>query len=90
MEVMIGMIAHQLRQPLTAISATAINIQFKMDLEAFDLNTKEGKNEQNLFFKENLRKIEDFTQNLSSTIDATLETFINQIKNQKKQALKKS
>ena len=66
---MISMIAHQWRQPLAAISATAIGLKFKMDLEAFDLDTKEGQDEQGLLFRESLTKIESYTQNLSTTID---------------------
>ncbi len=66
---MISMIAHQWRQPLGAISATASNIEMKIELESFDLNTKKGQNEQNKYFIKKLHEIGGFVQNLTVTID---------------------
>lgn len=48
---MISMIAHQWRQPLGAISTTAGSLELKIELQAFDLETKEGRDKQNLYFK---------------------------------------
>ncbi len=66
---MISMIAHQWRQPLAAISAVAGNLEIKIDLELFDLDTKKGQIEQSVYFKERLEKIRGFVENLTTTID---------------------
>jgi PAS domain S-box-containing protein len=66
---MISMIAHQWRQPLGAISTTAGSIELKIDLQTFDLETKEGRDKQNLYFKERLKKIRGFVEILTTTID---------------------
>jgi signal transduction histidine kinase len=56
---MISMIAHQWRQPLSAISATAMTLNIKVTMDKYD---KE-------FFYQNISKISEFSQYLSSTID---------------------
>ena len=56
---MISMIAHQWRQPLTAISATTNNLSFKLMMG--ELDKKEFETEINL--------ISDYSQHLSKTID---------------------
>lgn len=56
---MLSMIAHQWRQPLTAISATTSYMVGKLSLDAFD---KEE-------FLEELGHIEDYTKHLSKTIN---------------------
>ncbi|WP_294953580.1 ATP-binding protein [Sulfurovum sp.] len=56
---MISMIAHQWRQPLNAISASAAIMQLKLERE----------DPQNIFFKEKVARIGDYVQHLSSTID---------------------
>ena len=56
---MISMIAHQWRQPLTAISATTNNLSFKLMMD--DIDKKEFEKEINL--------ISDYSQHLSKTID---------------------
>ncbi|MDF1875355.1 ABC transporter substrate-binding protein [Sulfurimonas sp. SAG-AH-194-I05] len=66
---MISMIAHQWRQPLGAISTTAANLEMKLELEYFDLNSKKGQEEQSEYFLLKLGKIEDFVINLSQTIN---------------------
>ena len=66
---MISMIAHQWRQPLAAISATAATLELKIALESFDLNTKEGQDAQAEYYNEQLGKIGEFTGALSTTID---------------------
>jgi PAS domain S-box-containing protein len=62
---MISMIAHQWRQPLTAISATTNNLMFKIMLD--DVDKK--------FFKTELDLIAEYTQHLSKTIDDFKDFF---------------
>lgn len=66
---LLSMIAHQWRQPLTAISATAINLRLKIILNAFDLQTQNGLEECKSFYLSELEQIEEFVLNLSTTID---------------------
>jgi len=66
---MISMIAHQWRQPLGAISSTAVNLKLKLELEAFDLNTEDGVKDATQYFNERLDDIESFVANLTTTID---------------------
>jgi signal transduction histidine kinase len=82
---MISMIAHQWRQPLGAISATAVNIQLAIELEEFDLETKEGIDKSNEYFLERLENINGFVNNLTVTID----DFRNFYKPNKKSVLVK-
>lgn len=56
---MISMIAHQWRQPLNAISATASGLEIKVDLDQY----------QKTFFGENLIKIQEYVAHLSKTMD---------------------
>ncbi len=56
---MIAMIAHQWRQPLTAISSTASDLHMKIVLDNFKSD----------YFISKLEKIDDFSQHLSKTID---------------------
>jgi signal transduction histidine kinase len=66
---MISMIAHQWRQPLGAIASTAVNMKVKLEMEAFDLDTENGRSALNRYFTERLNKIEDYVDNLTTTID---------------------
>ena len=66
---MISMIAHQWRQPLSSISAISGNARLKLQLSTFDLSTDDGIEQQNIFIEDELIKIEDKVQNLSTTID---------------------
>ena len=61
---MISMIAHQWRQPLSAISATAINIQLDVDLEKLKLEDKDKE-----YLLDQIHDIYKYTKNLSTTID---------------------
>ncbi len=56
---MISMIAHQWRQPLAAISATASALQLKIARKRYD---------EELFLS-NIKQINEYSQHLSSTID---------------------
>ena len=66
---MISMIAHQWRQPLSSISATASNLKIRLDLGLFDLSTEDGREEHKVYFTERINSINTYVQNLSSTID---------------------
>ena len=66
---MISMIAHQWRQPLSAISSTAIDLKLKLQLETFNFDTKDGIDEASSYFLNSLSDIENFIKNLTSTID---------------------
>lgn len=66
---MINMIAHQWRQPLSSIGTASFNLKYKLLREEFDLETKEGRNEQSHFFSKKLDEIEFYVQNLTTTID---------------------
>ncbi len=62
---MISMIAHQWRQPLTAISATASDLSLKVMLEKYEPS----------YFTQKLEKIGSFSQYLSTTIDDFREFY---------------
>ncbi|PLY04467.1 MAG: hypothetical protein C0625_16375 [Arcobacter sp.] len=66
---MISMIAHQWRQPLASIGTASFNLKYKLLSENFNLETKEGRNEQSNFFSKKLDEIEFYVQNLTTTID---------------------
>ncbi len=74
----ISMIAHQWRQPLTAINATTNNLIFKLMLD--DIDKKEFENELNL--------ISDYSQHLSKTID-DFRGFFKEDKNKEVTSLSK-
>jgi len=62
---MMSLIAHQWRQPLSAISATSTGLQVKIELDKY--------NEK--FFLSSLLKVEDYVKHLSDTIDDFTEFF---------------
>lgn len=66
---LLSMIAHQWRQPLSAIASRTINLELKFSLESFDLDTKEGQIAQNDYFSNELTQINLLVSTLSSTID---------------------
>jgi signal transduction histidine kinase len=66
---MISMIAHQWRQPLGAIASTALNMKLKLELKKFDLETLSGRNSLHNFFINKLDDIENYVENLTTTID---------------------
>jgi len=66
---MISMIAHQWRQPLGAISATAIDMKLQMELETFDLSKKEDSKLCYAYFMNSLNSIDGFVKGLTSTIN---------------------
>ena len=66
---MISMIAHQWRQPLGSIAATSANIQLKLELETYALESKEGIDEARNYILGELHDIDSYVQSLSITID---------------------
>lgn len=56
---MIGMIAHQWRQPLAAISSTSENLICKLEFDDFDSD----------FFENEIKLITEYTEHLSKTIE---------------------
>ena len=66
---MISMIAHQWRQPLGAISLIMANISVKYDLKSFDLNTKDGQENQEKYVLERIARVDALVERLSVTID---------------------
>ncbi|MCD6172787.1 MAG: CBS domain-containing protein [Sulfurimonas sp.] len=66
---MIGMIAHQWRQPLASISAKSINLKIKSELKYFNLEEKEGAKEYEKYVNNSLEKINTYVNNLTTTID---------------------
>jgi len=66
---MISMIAHQWRQPLGAISTVTASIKLKQSLKKFDLETEQGRKDQEEFLTTAVGKIENYIQFLTNTID---------------------
>lgn len=66
---MISMIAHQWRQPLSAISTVIAGLKLKQVLNKFDLTTPEGREEHNKNLITSFEKIDQYVKFLTSTID---------------------
>ena len=66
---MISMIAHQWRQPLGAISASALGIKTKIKMQKFDLSTQEGQDTQEQYLLQKLENINNYVEHLSDTIE---------------------
>ena len=66
---MIGMIAHQWRQPLSAIGNSAMSIQTKIQSNKFDLEKEEDRKKFMNFVNNKLHNIHDYVNILSTTID---------------------
>lgn len=77
---MIGMIAHQWRQPLGALSATTVGIQNKIELEHFNLDQKEERKEFEVYLKNKLKSMAEYVNVMSETI----EVFLNFLKKENK------
>ncbi|NOQ31853.1 MAG: PAS domain S-box protein [Helicobacteraceae bacterium] len=66
---MISMIAHQWRQPLSAISSTSIDLQTKIILESSQIEDKKDVAEFATYFDTKLEDINNFVQILTTTIE---------------------
>ena len=66
---MISMIAHQWRQPLGAIAATSIDLNMKLELELFEVETQKGRDESQKYFVDSLNQINSLVDSLTNTID---------------------
>ncbi len=66
---MISMIAHQWRQPLSAISSVTIGLRVEAMLKEFDLTHKEEFEQYQASLLEGLENIEELVTTLSSTIN---------------------
>ena len=65
---MLSMIAHQWRQPLGSISASALAVKTVLELEKYDLNDEAQSKEFVQYLDEKLDKIGFYVQNLSQII----------------------
>jgi len=66
---MISMIAHQWRQPLSAISSTAIDMRLNIELGIFDIKKESDRELCFSYFLDSLRNIDIYVKSLTSTID---------------------
>ena len=76
---MIGMIAHQWRQPLAAISGTTSSLSLDLMMDSYDKET----------FEKEINQISEHTQFLSTTID-DFRNFLKRINRRVIQLLKRS
>jgi len=66
---MISMIAHQWRQPLSAINSSVIGIQSKLAIGKFDLATPQDRDKFLKFLDKKHNNITEYVKGLSETID---------------------
>jgi len=66
---MISMIAHQWRQPLSAISASSMSLQIDIQLEKFDLKEDEQRQRFQTTILKGLERISEYVQSLTTTIN---------------------
>ena len=65
---MLSMIAHQWKQPLGSISAAQISVLMAIEMQQYDLNDKDQREEFLKFTQDKLHKISRYVQNLSQII----------------------
>ncbi|NOQ31075.1 MAG: hypothetical protein GQ570_08145 [Helicobacteraceae bacterium] len=66
---MISMIAHQWRQPLSAISATSIDMNMQIELKSYNLEKEDERDKFLKYMQNSLNGIDSFVSNLTTTID---------------------
>ena len=66
---MISMIAHQWKQPLSAISSVSANLQIQLEIEKFDLTDKDERAKCQNYFTHRLQDIDKYIQGLATTMD---------------------
>ncbi len=66
---MISMIAHQWRQPLSAISLTAIGLETKILLKRLDFTTPKGIEEAQAYILQRTKLIATYVDSMTTTID---------------------
>ena len=66
---MISMIAHQWRQPLSAISASSMSLRLDVELEKFDLKNEDQRNDFQNSIVKTLERIDQYVQSLTTTIN---------------------
>lgn len=66
---MLGMIAHQWRQPLSAVSAAIFGMESKLVLKRFDLQESKDREKFEKYLQSNFAFIQEHTQTMSYTID---------------------
>ncbi len=66
---MLGMIAHQWRQPLSSISSAVVGLQVKLELESFDLKDEKGVKSLVSYLTKHNKDVAKYVKFLSTTID---------------------
>ena len=66
---MISMIAHQWRQPLSAIASTASNLKLMLMLESLDFSSEEAIEESREYLTKRLDNVDEYVSSLTTTID---------------------
>ncbi len=66
---MISMIAHQWRQPISAVASAAIALQTKARLGNFDMLSDEGREETRRYLIERMQMIAEYIDTMSRTIE---------------------
>jgi len=66
---MLSMIAHQWRQPLSAINSTLMSIDLRLKLNHYDMSDPKEREIFFAFLEEKHRKVDEYTKFLSHTID---------------------
>ena len=66
---MVSMIAHQWRQPLNAISVTAMKIQLNIELDKYDFSKEKEKNKFIRFAKKEFNSIDLYVNSLNETLE---------------------
>jgi len=66
---MISMIAHQWRQPLSAIASTTSNLKLRLMLESLDFSSPEAIEESSEYLTKRLDNVDVYVKSLTTTID---------------------